>query len=187
MPQAVSERLFTKFAFREVLERAAGHVVMLDIVWTGGITEAIKIATLADTYHLGVAPHDCSGPINVFAALHLCAAVSNATIMETVRGFCEGYYLELLDRPVPIREGRAHCELGRGSGRTASSRAPGPARPEPPRLQRLKPPGGDAMRTSRLSNEANDATGWKSGGRDRLGAGNRLGNCRPPGARGRPW
>jgi L-alanine-DL-glutamate epimerase-like enolase superfamily enzyme len=116
VPQAVSERLFTKFAFREVLERAAGHVIMLDIVWTGGITEALKIATMSDAYHLGVAPHDCTGPINVFAALHLCAAVSNATIMETVRGFCEGYYLELLDRPLPIREGRALCELGPGLG-----------------------------------------------------------------------
>jgi L-alanine-DL-glutamate epimerase-like enolase superfamily enzyme len=116
VPQAVSERLFTKFAFREVLERAAGHVVMLDIVWTGGISEALKIATLADTYHLGVAPHDCTGPINVFAGLHLCAAVSNATILETVRGFCEGYYLDLLDRPLPIREGQVFCELGRGLG-----------------------------------------------------------------------
>jgi L-alanine-DL-glutamate epimerase-like enolase superfamily enzyme len=116
VPQAVSERLFTKFAYREVLERRAAHVVMLDIVWTGGLTEALKIATLADTYHLGVAPHDCSGPVNVFAALHLCAAVPNAMVIEIVRGFCEGYYLELLTRPVPIREGNAICELGRGLG-----------------------------------------------------------------------
>jgi galactonate dehydratase len=116
VPQAVSERLFTKFAYRDVLERRAARVVMLDIVWTGGLTEAVKIATLADTYHLAIAPHDCSGPVNVFAALHLCAAIPNAMVMETVRGFCEGYYVELMSRPVPVREGKAVFEPGRGLG-----------------------------------------------------------------------
>jgi L-alanine-DL-glutamate epimerase-like enolase superfamily enzyme len=89
---------------------------MLDPVWTGGITEVVKIATLADTYHLSVAPHDCTGPVNVFAALHLGAALSNAMILETVRGFCEGYYLNLLTKPLPIREGRMICESDRGLG-----------------------------------------------------------------------
>jgi L-alanine-DL-glutamate epimerase-like enolase superfamily enzyme len=116
VPQAVSERLFTRYAYREVLERKAAHIVMLDPVWTGGITEAVKIATLADTYHLSVAPHDCTGPVNVFAALHLGAALSNAMILETVRGFCEGYYLNLLTKPLPIREGRMICESDRGLG-----------------------------------------------------------------------
>jgi L-alanine-DL-glutamate epimerase-like enolase superfamily enzyme len=116
VPQAVSERLFTRYAYREVLERKAAHIVMLDPVWTGGITEAVKIATLADTYHLSVAPHDCTGPVNVFAALHLGAALSNAMILETVRGFCEGYYLDLLTKPLPIREGRMICESDRGLG-----------------------------------------------------------------------
>ena len=37
-------------------------------------------------------------------------------IQETVRGFYEGYYLDLLDRPLPIREGRATFELGPGLG-----------------------------------------------------------------------
>jgi galactonate dehydratase len=116
VPQAVSERLFTKHAYRRVLEQQAAHLVVLDPIWTGGITEAVKIATLADTYHLGIATHDCSGPINVFAALHLCTAVSNAAIMEIVRGFCEGYYLEIVTKPVPIREGRAFCDSTPGLG-----------------------------------------------------------------------
>ena len=116
VPQAVSERRMTRFAYRELLERQAAHIIMLDVVWTGGITEAIKIAALADTYHLAITPHDCTGPINVFAALHLCAAVQNVMIQETVRGFYEGYYLDLLTRPLPIREGRAGFDLGPGLG-----------------------------------------------------------------------
>ncbi len=116
IPQAVSERRMTRFAYREILQRQAAHIVMLDVVWTGGITEAIKIATLADTYHLSITPHDCTGPINVFAALHLFAAVPNVMIQEAVRGFYEGYYLDLLTRPLPIREGHATFELGPGLG-----------------------------------------------------------------------
>ena len=116
VPQCVSERRFTRFAFREILEAGAAHIVMPDIIWTGGLTEGVKIAALADTYHLPIAPHDCTGPVNVFACLHLCAAVPNAMVMETVRGFYRGYYKELMDTPVPICEGRAVLEFGPGLG-----------------------------------------------------------------------
>jgi len=116
VPQAVSERRMTRFAYRELLEREAAHIIMLDLVWTGGITEAVKIAALADTFHLSVTPHDCTGPVNVFAALHLCAAAQNVMIQETVRGFYEGYYLDILTQPLPIRDGRATFDLGPGLG-----------------------------------------------------------------------
>lgn len=116
VPQAVSERRMTRFAYRELLERGAAHIVMLDLLWTGGITEGLKIAALADTYHLAVTPHDCTGPVNVFAALHLCAAASNVVIQEVVRGFYEGYYLDIMTRPLPVRDGRATFDLGPGLG-----------------------------------------------------------------------
>jgi len=118
VPQCVSERLFTKYAFRAVLERQAAHIVMIDLIWTGGLTEASKIAALADAHHLAFAPHDCTGPVNVFAALHLCAAMPNAMIMEVVRGFVSGYYLDLVDRPLTIREGKAWFDFGPGLGVT---------------------------------------------------------------------
>ena len=117
VPQTVSERLFTRHAYRRLLDADAAHVVMTDVIWTGGLSEALKIATLADTHHLSIAPHDCTGPVNLFACLHLCAAVPNAMIMETVRGFCEGYYREVATPDVPIRSGRALLDkFGPGLG-----------------------------------------------------------------------
>ncbi|MDB5074589.1 MAG: dehydratase, partial [Chloroflexi bacterium] len=98
------------------LERHAAHIVMPDIIWTGGITEAIKIATLADAFHLAIAPHDCTGPVNVFACLHLCAAVPNAMVMETVRGFHLGYYRDLVSKPLPVRGGQAYFDPAPGLG-----------------------------------------------------------------------
>jgi L-alanine-DL-glutamate epimerase-like enolase superfamily enzyme len=103
VPQAVSERLFTRFAFRDVFEARAAHVAMVDLVWTGGLTEGRKIATLADAFHLPLAPHDCTGPIALAASLQLCAHAPNAMIMETVRGFCDGWYRDVLDEAlIPV-------------------------------------------------------------------------------------
>ncbi len=117
VPQAVSERLFTRHAYRRILDADAAHVIMPDLIWTGGLSEALKIATLADTHHLSIAPHDCTGPVNLFACLHLCAAVPNAMIMETVRGFCEGYYREVTTPNLPLSEGRALLDqFGHGLG-----------------------------------------------------------------------
>ncbi len=105
VPQAVSERLFTRHAYRRVFERRAAHVAMVDVAWTGGLTEARKIAAHADTYHLPVAPHDCTGPIAFAASLQLCANAPNAMIMESVRGFCEGWYADVLDGPLRPEHG----------------------------------------------------------------------------------
>jgi L-alanine-DL-glutamate epimerase-like enolase superfamily enzyme len=117
VPQAVSERLFTSHAFRRILVSDAAHIVMPDVIWTGGLSEALKIAALAETHHLSVAPHDCTGPVNVIACLHLCAAIPNAMIMETVRGFYEGYYRDVLTDPMPIRDGCALLDqFGPGLG-----------------------------------------------------------------------
>ena len=117
VPQTVSERLITRHAYRRLLDADAAHVVMTDVIWTGGLSEALKIATLADTHHLSIAPHDCTGPVNLFACLHLCAAVPNAMIMEIVRGFCEGYYREVATPDVPLKDGRALLDkFGPGLG-----------------------------------------------------------------------
>jgi L-alanine-DL-glutamate epimerase-like enolase superfamily enzyme len=116
VPQAVSERLMSRFPFRQVLERQAAHVVMLDLAWTGGLTEGRRIAELADVYHLPFAPHDCTGPVTAFANLHLCAAAPNAMITEVVRGFVDGYYLEVVDDRLPLAQGRARPPRRPGLG-----------------------------------------------------------------------
>ncbi len=120
VPQAVSERLFTRYAYRDVLEANAARIVMLDVAWTGGITESARICDLADTYHLPVAPHDCTGPVTALANLHLCAAKTNIITTETVRGFVDGYYLDVLNTPLPIHRGVASFPTKPGLGAALS-------------------------------------------------------------------
>lgn len=116
VPQAVSERLIGRYRYREVLERQAAHVIMLDTAWTGGISESSRIADLADAYHLPCAPHDCTGPVTALVNLHLAFAKPNAMTTEMVRGFVDGYYRDVLDRPLPIESGIARPPSGPGLG-----------------------------------------------------------------------
>jgi galactonate dehydratase len=106
VPQAVSERLISRFAFREVLRHQAAHVILVDLAWTGGISEGRRIAELAGTFHLPFAPHDCTGPVTALANLHLAISQPNSLGVEVVRGFIDGYYREVLDQPLSIDHGR---------------------------------------------------------------------------------
>ena len=117
VPLSVSERLITRFAFRDVLESKAARIIMPDLIWTGGITEGHKIAILADTYHLPIAPHDCTGLVTLFANMHLCAASPNAMILETVRSFYQGgWYEQAYTHGIEIESGIAKIPQRPGLG-----------------------------------------------------------------------
>ena len=106
VPFAVSERLFTRYGFRQIIERHAADVIMPDIEWCGGITEFRKICILADTYYLPVTSHDSIGPIALWAAAHVMMHIPNAMIMEAVRGYWdEGWYNDVTTTGIPIRDG----------------------------------------------------------------------------------
>jgi L-alanine-DL-glutamate epimerase-like enolase superfamily enzyme len=105
IPLCVSERLISKFGFREVIEQNAADILMPDMAWCGGISETRKICHLAETYLLPVTSHDCIGPVALWSAAHLMLHIPNAMIMETVRAYCDGWYNEVLTDPIPLREG----------------------------------------------------------------------------------
>jgi galactonate dehydratase len=91
-----SETLSYTHAFREYLESGAAGVVMLDLSWCGGLSEARKIAGMAEAWHMPVAPHDCTGPVVYMASCHFSLHARNALIQEAVRAFYTGWYTELV-------------------------------------------------------------------------------------------
>lgn len=106
IPICGSERLFTRFQVAPYLEHGALDVVKQDIAWTGGFTEMRKVASLADQFELGVAPHNCLGPIGFAATLHASAAMPNLYLMETVRSFRNTYHTDLVETIPPITDGQ---------------------------------------------------------------------------------
>jgi galactonate dehydratase len=84
IPIATGERLFTKWGFREVLEKQAAAVLQPDLSHAGGILECKKIAAMAETYFAAVAPHCPLGPIALAACLQLDACIPNFLAQEHV-------------------------------------------------------------------------------------------------------
>lgn len=103
IPICISERLATRFRFREMFEERAVDVVMFDVTWCGGLSEAKKIADMADTYKIPSAPHTGGGPILWFSSLHAATALTNFYILESVFHLYNDVYPYFIqDVPVPV-------------------------------------------------------------------------------------
>jgi galactonate dehydratase len=91
VPIATGERLFTKWGFREVLEKRAASILQPDLSHAGGIMETRIIAGMAEAYYAGIAPHCPLGPIALAACLQVDAAIPNFLAQEGGRITGEGY------------------------------------------------------------------------------------------------
>jgi len=81
-PICCGENLYLRHGFREVLEKRAADIIMPDIQKCGGLLEARKIADMAHTYYVPVAPHCVVSPIGTMASCHVCAAIPNFLVLE---------------------------------------------------------------------------------------------------------
>ncbi len=115
-PICASETLATRWAFRDLLETNVAGVVMLDISWCGGLSEARKIAAMAEAWHLPVAPHDCTGPVVLAASTHLSLNAPNALVQESVRAFYHTWYRDLVTALPQVKNGMITVPPGPGLG-----------------------------------------------------------------------
>ncbi|HWB98812.1 MAG TPA: mandelate racemase/muconate lactonizing enzyme family protein, partial [Bryobacteraceae bacterium] len=116
LPLCLSERLMTRWGFRELLENRAARIIMPDICWCGGISEARKIAVMAETQYLPVAPHNCGGPVLHMASAHLAANLTNLFILETVRRHYLDEYAGIVTNRLPAVNGVLPPPPGPGLG-----------------------------------------------------------------------
>jgi hypothetical protein len=100
-----SETLSYKWGFKDYLQTGVAGVVMLDLSWCGGLSEAREIAAMADAWQLPVAPHDCTGPVVWAASSHLSLHAPNALVQESVRAFYSGWYKELVTELPRVHQG----------------------------------------------------------------------------------
>jgi galactonate dehydratase len=116
VPITISETLTGRWSFREAMERGAAGIVMLDLSWCGGLSEAKKIATMAEAHQLPVAPHDCTGPVVLIASTHLSLNAPNVMIQESVRAYYTGWYKELVTALPTVEHGQIAPPIGPGLG-----------------------------------------------------------------------
>ena len=111
IPIATGERLYTRWGFREVLEKQAARVLQPDLCHAGGIGEVRKIAAMAEVYYAAIAPHNPLGPISLASGLHVDACSPNFLCQEQV-SLGEGY----LTQPFVVRDGYIDLPTAPGLG-----------------------------------------------------------------------
>ena len=104
-PIAVGETRGGRADFRGLLELEALSLLIMDLSWCGGISEARKIAAMAETWHIPVAFHDCTGPVVLSVSTHLALHTRNCFIQEIVRAFYYGWYGDLVTALPPLECG----------------------------------------------------------------------------------
>ncbi len=97
IPIATGERIFTKWGFKEILEKRAAVILQPDVCYAGGITELKIIAGMAEAYYSPLAPHNPQGPCSLAASMQIAASIPNFLIQE--RG--DNEYSDLLAKPLP--------------------------------------------------------------------------------------
>jgi galactonate dehydratase len=100
LPLIAGERMAGKMQFEELLESRTVKYVMFDVTWCGGLTEAHKIAAMADSYELPIAPHTAGGPLLFYASTHLTTASPNVWIQESCQRFYERDWPAMLENPI---------------------------------------------------------------------------------------
>jgi galactonate dehydratase len=115
-PISASETLASRWGFRDLLETGVAGVVMLDLSWCGGLSEARKIASMAEAWHLPIAPHDCTGPVVLCASTHLSLNAPNALVQESVRAFYRTWYRDLVTALPEVKGGMITVPPGPGLG-----------------------------------------------------------------------
>ncbi|MGB0997679.1 MAG: galactonate dehydratase [Pseudomonadales bacterium] len=86
IPIATGERLYSRFDFKNLFTLGAADIIQPDLSHAGGITECKKIAAMAESWDLALAPHCPLGPIALAACLQVDAVSQNAFIQEQSQG-----------------------------------------------------------------------------------------------------
>src|SRR5690606_2320941 len=97
VPIASGETIYTKYAFKEMLEKRGADILMPDLQRVGGVSEFMKIGHMAHSYDVPISPH-----IFTETSIHLAAALSNTNFLEYMPWF-SSLYNETLE----IKDGHA--------------------------------------------------------------------------------
>ena len=115
VPVSTGEEQYTRWEFRELLEQNAVGIIQPDICHAGGMSELRKIAAMAETYYVTLAPHNSNGPISTVASLHLDMSINNCHMQELFLNSLN-LYQEVLTHPLVIENGYGAPPEGPGWG-----------------------------------------------------------------------
>lgn len=114
IPIASLESIYGRKGYLPYLQSGSVDVVIIDVLWNG-LREALRIAELAETFELNVAPHNFYGPLGDLITAHFSASVPGLSIMEIEADDMPWKYQLLTNEPV-IKDGCFYIPEGPGWG-----------------------------------------------------------------------
>lgn len=84
VPFAIGEEFASKWQFAPYLEQNITQFARVDVCNVGGLTEAKKVAAIAEAHYIDLMPHNPLGPICTAASIHLAAACPNFAWLEEI-------------------------------------------------------------------------------------------------------
>ena len=100
----VGERHYTRYGIRPLLEHGICDIIMPDITRCGGPSELKRMASMAETYGVLVAPHNPNGPLSTLASGYVCASIPNFFRQEFMLNDVP-WRDRIIDHPLDIRSG----------------------------------------------------------------------------------
>jgi L-alanine-DL-glutamate epimerase-like enolase superfamily enzyme len=116
VPIATGETLAGARAFERILTDTQVAYPIVDVSWVGGLSEARKVAALADVAARPVLFHDCTGPVALAVSTQLAVHLPNVTVQETCRAFYRTWYADVAANLPELRDGRIRPATGAGHG-----------------------------------------------------------------------
>jgi galactonate dehydratase len=115
IPIATGERLTTKYDFARLLKAGAAAILQMNLGRVGGILEAKKIAGMAETYHVQIAPHLYCGPIVGAANIQIATCSPNFLILESIETW-GGFHSDILKSSIQFEDGHVIPPTAPGLG-----------------------------------------------------------------------
>jgi galactonate dehydratase len=103
-PLCIGEHQWARYGFREAFEKHAVEVINPDVVRTGGISEARKIAAMAEAYYIRVAPHNPNSPISTLVSAHAAIGMRNFLVLE-FKADDAPWRDDIMDPPLRVEDG----------------------------------------------------------------------------------
>lgn len=104
VPIATGERLCTKYEFLRILEEGSAAILQMNLGRVGGILEGKKIASMAEAYHVQIAPHLYCGPVVGAANIQLATCSPNFLIQESILDW-QGFHCQILKTSIQWEDG----------------------------------------------------------------------------------
>ena len=115
IPIATGERLSTKYDFGRLMDAGGAAILQMNLGRVGGLLEAKKIAGMAETRHLQIAPHLYCGPVVGAANIQLATATPNFLILESIEEW-GGFHSNILKTPIQFEQGHVIPPTAPGLG-----------------------------------------------------------------------